>query len=262
MGHLYKDKMNIEISGICRHPIKSIGAEEITSTIVKRNATMPFDRVWALTHEKTKFNFSHPDWVPCSSFIRVSIAPKLMAITASVDESNSLIELFHPELPSLKIKIESPQFSEKIVDWVSSLCPENGPQSFKICKVPNRGMTDTDYPSISLLSFSSLDLLSRKAGLNLDMHRFRGNLWMRNSIPFEEFNWVGSNIKIGEVELEVIEPIERCNATKTNPQNGIRDVDTLQILRDNFQHQNFGVYCKVLSDGEIKLGDRVKVNSS
>ncbi len=61
---------------------------------------------------------------------------------------------------------------------------------------------------------------------------------------------------------EVIEPIERCNATKTNPQNGIRDVDTLQILRDNFQHQNFGVYCKVLSDGEIELGDRVKVNSN
>ena len=85
---------------------------------------------------------------------------------------------------------------------------------------------------------------------------------MKNSIPFEEFNWVGSSIKIGEVELEVIEPIERCNATKTNPQNGIRDVDTLTILRDNFQHQNFGVYCKVLSDGEIKLGDRVKVNSS
>ena len=84
---------------------------------------------------------------------------------------------------------------------------------------------------------------------------------MKNSIPFDEFNWVGSNIKIGEVELEVIEPIERCNATKTNPQNGIRDVDTLQILRDNFQHQNFGVYCKVLSDGEIKIGDRVKVNS-
>ena len=252
--------MNIEISGIWRHPIKSIGAEEITSTILKRNATMPFDRAWALTHEKTKFNFLNPDWVPCSSFIRVSIAPKLMAITASVDESNNLIELFHPELPSLKIQIDSPQFSEPIIQWVSSLCPESGPQSFKICKVPNRGMTDTAYPSISLLSVSSLNVLSKKAGLNLDLRRFRGNLWMKNSIPFEEFNWVGNNIKIGEVELEVVEPIERCNATKTNPKNGIRDVDTLQILRDSYQHQNFGIYCKVLSDGEIKLGDRVKVN--
>ena len=105
--------MNIEISGICRHPIKSIGAEEITSTIVKRNATMPFDRLWALTHEKTKFDFSNPDWVPCSSFIRVSIAPKLMAITASVDESNSLIELFHPELSSLTLKLTHHSFQKR-----------------------------------------------------------------------------------------------------------------------------------------------------
>ena len=42
MAHRYNDKMNIEISGICRHPIKSIGAEEITSTIVKRNNTLEY----------------------------------------------------------------------------------------------------------------------------------------------------------------------------------------------------------------------------
>ncbi len=32
---------------------------------------------------------------------------------------------------------------------------------------------------------------------------------MKNSAPFEELNWVGNKIKIGRVELEVIEPIER-----------------------------------------------------
>ena len=66
---------------------------------------------------------------------------------------------------------------------------------------------------------------------------------------------MGKILKIGEVKFEVIEPIERCNATKTNPISGQRDVDTLEILRDSFQHQNFGVYCKVLSKGKVKLGD-------
>ena len=144
------------------------------------------------------------------------------------------------------------------MNWVASLCPENGPQGFKIVKVPNRGMTDTDYSSISLLSLSSIEDLSKKAGSTLDMRRFRGNLWINNSEPYEELNWVGKILRIGEAELEVIEPIERCNATKTNPINGQRDVDTLKILRDNFQHQNFGVYCKVLSKGKVRLGDTVK----
>ena len=252
--------MSIELANIWRHPIKSIGAEAVKSTYLRKNTTMPFDRVWALTHEKTRFDFFNPNWVPCSSFIRVSIAPKLMAIKAKVDEKSNSIELFHPELSSLRIEFNSSHFSELIVDWVSKLCPESGPQSFKICNVPNRGMTDTDYSSISLLSLASLRDLSEKVGSYLDMCRFRGNLWVNHSIPYEEFNWVGNNITVGEVELEVIEPIERCNATKTNPENGIRDVDTLKALQDHFQHQNFGVYCKVISNGMIKVGDSVKIN--
>mgnify|MGYP001215451863 CR=1 FL=1 len=247
--------MPIEISSIWRHPIKSIGSERIGSVVLEKNSTMPFDRVWALAHEKTKFNLEEPEWAPCTSFIRVSIAPKLMAVKIQVNESNCLITLSHPEKTDLTVSANSTKFSDDVVRWVTSLCPKSGPQGFRIVKVPNRGMTDTDYSSVSLLSLSSLKDLSQKAGSLLDMRRFRGNLWISNSEPYEELSWVGKILKIGEAELEVIEPIERCNATKTNPLNGQRDVDTLGILRDNFQHQNFGVYCKVLSRGNVKLGD-------
>ena len=247
--------MPIEVSHMWRHPIKSIGAESIKSVILEKNSTMPLDRVWALAHEKTKFNLEEPEWAPCTSFIRVSIAPKLMAVKIQVDESNNLITLTHPEKTDLTVSTKSNEFSDNIVKWATSLCPANGPQGFKIVKVPNRGMTDTDYSSISLLSLSSIQDLSKKAGKPLDMRRFRGNLWISNSEPYEELSWVGKILKIGEVKFEVIEPIERCNATKTNPISGQRDVDTLEILRDSFQHQNFGVYCKVLSKGKVKLGD-------
>ena len=247
--------MAIELSYIWRHPIKSIGAEQIESVILEKNTTMSLDRVWALAHEKTKFNLKVPEWAPCTSFIRVSIAPQLMAVKIHIDEEKSLITLSHPEKSDLTTSFHSNKFSDNVVGWVKSLCPENGPKGFKIVKVPNRGMTDTDYSSVSLLSLSSINDLSRKAGSELDMRRFRGNFWISNSEPYEELNWVGKILKIGEAELQVIEPIERCNATKTNPLTGQRDVDTLKILRDNFQHQNCGVYCKVLSKGKVKLGD-------
>ena len=123
-------------------------------------------------------------------------------------------------------------------------------------------MTDTDYCSISLLSIDSLRDLSKRAGQNLDPRRFRGNLWVKNANPYEEFNWIGKILEVGQVLLEVVEPIERCNATKTNPVNGERDIDTLRLLRDNFNHQNFGVYCRVISSGKIKSGDIVKVPKS
>ena len=254
--------MNIELSRIWRHPIKSIGAEEIKSVNLKENQTMPLDRVWALAHENTKFNFANPDWVPCSSFIRVSIAPKLMAITAQINESKDEIILSHPENITLKLSLKSKEFSSEIVKWIAKFCPESGPKGFKLAKVPSRGMTDTDYCSISLLSIDSLRDLSKRAGQNLDPRRFRGNLWVKNANPYEEFNWIGKILEVGQVLLEVVEPIERCNATKTNPVNGERDIDTLRLLRDNFNHQNFGVYCRVISSGKIKSGDIVKVPKS
>ena len=105
--------MNIELSRIWRHPIKSIGAEEIKSVNLKENQTMPLDRVWALAHENTKFNFANPDWVPCSSFIRVSIAPKLMAITAQINESSDEIILSHPENITLKLSLNLKNFRAK-----------------------------------------------------------------------------------------------------------------------------------------------------
>lgn len=251
--------MSIELSAIWRHPIKSIGTEKIDCVTLEKNKTMPLDRAWALTHDKTKFNFQNPSWVPCSSFIRVSTAPKLMAVKAKIDEVNSEVILSHPSKNSLRVPINSSNFSESIMSWVSELCPNDGPQSLKIVKIPERGMTDTDYASISLLSINSIQNLSKLAGSQLDMRRFRGNLWIKNLDPYEELNWVGKKLTIGNAELEVIEPIERCNATKTNPSNGEKDVDTLKLLRDNFQHQNFGVYCKVVSSGRVKLKDRVSL---
>ena len=123
--------MNIELSRIWRHPIKSIGAEEIKSVNLKENQTMPLDRVWALAHENTKFNFANPDWVPCSSFIRVSIAPKLMAVTAQINESSDEIILSHPENITLKLSLNSKEFSSEIVKWIAKFCPQSGPKGFK-----------------------------------------------------------------------------------------------------------------------------------
>ena len=63
---------------------------------------------------------------------------------------------------------------------------------------------------------------------------------------------------MGGAELEVVEPIKRCNATKTNERTGVRDADTLSALDKNFGHKNFGVYCKVVSSGLTSVGDLVR----
>ena len=50
-------------------------------------ATMPWDRVWAIAHDRAKVGPDGADWVPCVNFSRGAKSPALMAIRARVDEA-------------------------------------------------------------------------------------------------------------------------------------------------------------------------------
>ena len=55
--------------------------------------------------------------------------------------------------------------------------------------------------------------------------------------------------------LNVIERVERCNATKCNPVTGIRDAETLGALETHYGYKDFGVYCEVIEGGPVAEGD-------
>ena len=74
-----------------------------------------------------------------------------------------------------------------------------------------------------------------------------------------EMGWPGKTLRLGETELEIVEPIVRCMATTANPETGQRDVDTLAILNGNWEHQDFGIYAEVTQGGRVALGDTLVV---
>ena len=179
-----------------------------------------------------------------------------MAINASLDISNEQVTLSHPELENIVIHPENN--SDELINWVSPLMPSNRSQSERVVRVAGRGMTDTDYPSVSINSISSHQAVENKLGHHLDSRRWRGNLWFEGLAPWEEFDWIGKNLRIGTVELFVEERIERCLATTANPVSGIRDVDTLKALNSR-GHQDFGVYAIIKKSGILALGDKVEI---
>jgi uncharacterized protein YcbX len=251
--------MNPWVSQIWRHTIKSIGAERIKKVRLSKGKTLPWDRVWALTYSNSRFDVKHPKWSPCQSFLRGSVAPRFAAVTAKMNEGTGFITLMHPDLEKLEFNLDNPNDRIQFIEWVLPICPENSPAPAQLCKVPDRGMTDTDYPSISLNSTSSLRELSAYMGVPLHPRRFRGNIWIDGLEPWHEEKLIGKKIKIGSVVLCIIEPIKRCNATKNNEKSGVRDLDTLNALQERYGHKNFGVYCTVSSSGNITEKDTVQL---
>ena len=248
------------LSAIWRHPIKSHGRESLASCHLHADQAMPFDRLWAVVHSHSKC-FEN-QWQPCPNFSIGTKAPLLAAINitlTSIDDRHCIARLTHPQRPAINFNPDDADDIRRFLDWVAPLIPVNRAPSKGIVRLDERAFTDTDYPSISLINLNSNDSLSQFMNTEISPLRWRCNFWFAGDIPaWQEFTWIGRELKLGEAILSVIEPIERCNLTKSNPKTGVMDLDTLSALPNFSDGKFFGVYARVIKGGEVKTGDSIK----
>lgn len=244
-----------QVRALWRHPIKGHGREACDALELSAGQTIPWDRRWAVAHELSTSDDSA--WSPCANFNRGSKVPAIMAINARCDEATGTVTLTHPDLPDLTF--DPDREAQAFLDWVRPIMPQNRAQSTRIIRVDGRGMTDTDYPSVSLINLASNDDLAERMQAEVSPLRWRCNIHIDGVAPWAELGWIGKTLRIGTAELTVREPILRCLATTANPATGQRDLDTLKALNANLDHQNFGIYCEVTQSGKIRIGDPVEV---
>lgn len=245
------------VAALWRHPIKSHGREPLERIVLSEGQTLPWDRRWAVAHSEAKANVDGSEWVVCQNFSRGAKAPQLMAINTVSNEAEGTVTLSHPQRPDITFDPDSN--ADAFLDWVRPLMPENRAQSARIVRVPDRGMTDTPFPSISILNLASNRDLAARIGNDLSPERWRGNIHLDGLAPWAEREWIGKTLRIGTAELDVRAHIVRCLATAANPATGERDTDTLGALKSAFDHQEFGIYAVVTRSGEVAIGDAVEV---
>lgn len=243
-----------QVTSLWRHPIKSHGRQEVQSITLIAGQTMPGDRVWAVAHERSQADGS--EWVSCGNFSRVSKAPALMAMTAALDDATGQITLRHPKLAPLTFDPNGDP--QPFLDWVRPIMPEDRLQSARIISVPNRGMTDSEFPSVTLCNMASHRAVQQKLGFDISFHRWRGNIWLEGLAPWEEFDWMGKDVQIGDAILRPLERTDRCAATTANPETGLRDADVLSVL-DSYGHRDFSVRAQVIKGGHIAPGNEARL---
>lgn len=247
--------MTARVAHLWRHPIKSHGREALERATLTAGRTFPWDRVWAVAHEAAQTDGS--DWAECANFSRGAKAPGLMGINATLDETSGLITLTHPDLPQVTLNPDTE--ADRLIQWAAPVMPQDRAKSARVVRVPDRGMTDTPYPSVSIGNLASHRAVEQKMGFPLAHERWRINIWLDGLAPWEEFDWIGRKVKIGDATLEVQERIVRCRATEANPKTGRRDAPTLQVLEEGWDHRDMGVYAVVTETGNLALGDEVEV---
>lgn len=247
----------LTLAHIVRHPVKSVGYQEIERVALTPGHPLPFDRIWAVSHEAA--GFDQPDgWQPKLKFLRGWAEGNLQAIRADFDENTRRISLSHPARPDMAATL--PEEGAALVDWLRPLWPERRPAPAALVARRDGGaLTDVPDPYVSILSLTSNRILGQRLGQELSIHRWRGNLWLGGLAPWEEFDLIGRTLAIGEARLTVEQRITRCRATCANPETGLTDADTLGALEEGYGHIDFGVYARVVQPGAIARGDTVEI---
>ena len=117
---------------------------------------------------------------------------------------------------------------------------------------------------VSLVSTAALDALGKEAGSGpVDGRRFRMLFGVDGIEPHAEDAWVGGRVRIGEAVAQLHGNVGRCVITTQHPDTGVRDLDTLRVIKDyrgeapTTERLPFGVWGEVVEPGTVRLGDDV-----
>ena len=117
----------------------------------------------------------------------------------------------------------------------------------------------TDGSPLLLIGQASLDDLNRRLEAPVSMNRFRPNIVVQGTAPYEEDDW--ESIAIGAVKFEVSKACSRCAATtidQATGQQGVEPLRTLATYRKAESGVNFGQNLSHHGPGVIRVGDRVR----
>lgn len=247
------------LAQIWRHPVKSHGRERIDEARLEAGRALPWDRVWAVAHERSCFDPERPSWNPPGDFSRCASVPRLQQIEVQTDPAYRTLTFFHPDRVPLTIKADDHGDGCEFIQWVMPISLPTRLLPARLVRAPDEAMTDTGYQSISLINLASHRAVEGQLGFEISPLRWRGNFLIEGLEPWQEMDWIGKTLRIGDAEFEVVEPIGRCRATEANPETGKRDAETLRALDEGFGHQYCGIYLKVTRDGDIQEGMSLEV---
>jgi uncharacterized protein YcbX len=148
--------------------------------------------------------------------------------------------------------------------WSSALSEHVGRVVRLVESVGPSGVDRGRAGAVSLISQASLAGLAIVAGEpEIDARRFRMLIEIAGVPAHEEDGWIGEHVRIGGVLVRFAGHVGRCSITTRDPETGVVDLPTLDILRsyrgdlDTTEPLAFGVYGEVLEGGVVAVGDAV-----
>jgi len=232
---------------LSRCPVKSMGAEPLTAARVNFQGIMG-DRRFAFIQGRDQ---SHFPWLTARE------VPQMLLYQAALTDPNN------PDKCGAIVTTPGGQhldlFSAELVEELRAQAPPRL-RDQPIYAVHLKSAHDGE--AISLITTYAVDRLAERAGMVVDVRRFRENLVIdtTGSPQPDEQTWVGRQVRIGDGPDAPLFPITRgdprCMIPNLDPDTAEQDPCILRTIAQQ-QDNLMGVYAAVAQAGTLRLGATV-----
>jgi len=249
--------MSARIAALYRYPVKGLGAEALATVRLAAGGGFPGDRRHALALVATPDTACPAGWLPKSACLAAHRLPALAALDCRLDERGrlSIRRRGHELAGGNPADAAERTALERFFRDFAGAETNPAPSELRLATALESPFTDAPEPLVSIVARASLAELERRCGQPLDVRRFRANLVVEETLPWQELDWIGAELAGGDVRLRVVEPIMRCAAIHADPASGRAEGDLLRPLARLHGEPLFGVYARVTAGGTLAVGD-------
>ena len=254
------------VRGIYRYPVKGLSPQRVPGVELEAGKPFPFDRVFALVRPAVPIDVDSPRWAKKGLFLMLMLDETLASVQTYLDVETMHLTIVGTRAGQnadaketlLRVDLGAREGREAVEAFFHRQVPKlQGPP--KLVRSADGHFMDKPDNVISCINLATVRSLEAEWGRAVNPLRFRANFYIEGARPWEEFDWVGSDIMLGDVLFRVDRRNGRCGATNVDPVTGERDMDIPGSLRKRFGHKDLGVYLIARTTGKVVVGDRVTV---
>ena len=262
---------SITVKQLFSHPIKGLTPYECDRAFLTEGHGIKGDRAFALMFTDSIDTGEMPvleniPWMSKKHFAVQNDWPLLAALECRYQSETGILTVKREGVTVLEAETITATGRDRIssffTEYISTIEPTKEarhPTQTPLLLVGDSS-GETRYPDrepvhISILSQATLDNLSDIAGTFVDVRRFRPNIVIDGVSAWEEFNWMGKEFQLGNARILVSAKIGRCANIEVNPDTGNRDLALFSLLQQQFGHAQTGILAKIISSGNVAIGD-------
>jgi uncharacterized protein YcbX len=227
------------IHELARYPVKSMQGEALPSAALTLQGFAE-DRRYAFVQTASRSSFP---WFTAREL------PELLYYRTSVE---------NPGTPEAAVKVATAHEENWPIesdDLRKALEARSGKSLFLLHDY--RG--SYDVAPVSLISRQTVARIAEESGTKENSWRFRPNLLidLKGGGPFDELQWVGKTLRIGNAaRIAITEVDQRCVMITLDPATGQSSPEILKCVVQN-HGKSAGIYATVLTPGEVRVGDAI-----